>query len=285
MNNHILSNTRVLLIATTLSAMMLAAASMPSLVSTRAFAQQDITSDITSDVNERVNEALTQQPNPNSESEEEEQEASDGDAAAATADEQEGAGDEEQDTSDGDASSSSSTPVNPSNSEINLDSNSEEDVNRVEEDDFVTVAPIIQTSVQPDVNVDANTHVITDEEDCEEANDEVTQANLQGSNQQGRSEGEVGDNSIYVGPTVQVSEQISVNVYADTDVILVEGCDLPSDQVTQASVQGSNQGTSSDIEASEEGSTVLIPAYQRSGQTAEHVDINRDIIKHVAVFQ
>jgi hypothetical protein len=54
----------------------------------------------------------------------------------------------------------------------------------------------VQPSVGVDYNVDVNIHVITDEEDCKEASDEVSQNN-QDSNEEARSDGNVGDNSVY----------------------------------------------------------------------------------------
>jgi hypothetical protein len=275
MNNHILSNTRVLLIATMLSAMMLTASSMPSLVSTKAFAQQDIASE----VNERVNEVLTQVNPLNSEDEDQQQDASDSDTATA-ADEQQVEDEEatttaadEQDASDSEASS---TPENR-DSQINLDSNSQGETSRVEEDERVTVDPIIQTEVQTGINVNADTALVMDEEDCEDANDEVFQGNGQDSNQQARSEGRVGDNGIYVSPKVQTSEQIAYNVNVDVDLVLVEGCD-PSDEVVQANDQSDTQVISSGLEASKDGSTTIIPAEQRSEQRSGNIGVNKDVI-------
>lgn len=244
MNNYILSNKRVITIATMMSFMMLAASSMPSLVPTGAFAQQEIASDVT----EKVNGILTQQSDPNSNS-------------------------GEQDASD---ESESATPENAPDSDINLEAASEEESSSVEEDDFVTVDPITQTNVQPDVNVGVDTALVMDEEDCDEANTEVVQANGQESDQQASSEGRVGDNSFYVSPKTQLSEQIAVNAHVDLDVVLVEGCN-PVDDITQVNAQGSSQGTSSDLSSSPSG-TAIIPSDQRADKHAYNIGVNQDVI-------
>jgi hypothetical protein len=278
MNNYILSNKRVITIATMLSFMMLAASLMPSLAPTGAFAQQtqqDIASTVTSDVTEKVNGMLNPQSDPNSNSGEG---ASDGDnteAAAATT------ADEEQDASDGSESSSdeseSTTPENAPDSDINLDSASEEDTSSVEEDDFVTVDPIVQNNIQTDVNAGADVALVMDEEDCDEANTEVVQANGQDSDQQAGSEGRVGDNSFYVSPKYQLSEQIAVNAHVDLDVVLVEGC-TPVDDITQVNAQRSNQGVGSDLSSSGSGTTALIPANQKADKFAYNIGVNDDYI-------
>jgi hypothetical protein len=276
MNNYILSNKRVITIATMLSFMMLAASLMPSLVPTGAFAQQEIASDVTSGVTEKVNGMLNQQSDPNSNSGED---ASDGEnteaAAAATT------ADEEQDASDGSESSSdeseSATPENAPDSDINLDSASEEDTSSVEEDDFVTVDPIVQNNIQTDVNAGADVALVMDEEDCDEANTEVVQANGQDSDQQADSEGRVGDNSFYVSPKYQISEQIAVNAHVDLDVVLVEGC-TPVDDITQVNAQRSDQGVGSDLSSSGSGTTAIIPANQRADKFAYNIGVNDDYI-------
>lgn len=272
MNNYILSNKRVITIATMMSFMMLAASLMPSLAPTGAFAQQEIASDVT----EKVNGMLTQQSDPNSNSGEQDESEGDNTEAATAAT----TADEEQDASDGSESSSdeseSATPENAPESDINLDSASEEDSSSVEEDDFVTVDPIVQTNVQPDVNTGVDVALVMDEEDCEEANTEVVQANGQDSDQQAGSEGRVGDNSFYVSPKYQLSEQIAVNAHVDLDVVLVEGCN-PVDDITQVNAQESSQGTSSDLSSSPSG-TAIIPANQRADKLAYNIGVNDDYI-------
>lgn len=266
--NNILSNKRVITIATMMSFMMLAASLMPSLAPTGAFAQQEIASDVT----EKVNGMLTQQSDPNSNSGE--QDESDGDnTEAATTDEEQDASDESGSSSD---ESESATPENAPESDINLDSASEEDSSSVEEDDFVTVDPIVQTNVQSDVNTGVDVALVMDEEDCDEANTEVVQANGQDSDQQAGSEGRVGDNSFYVSPKYQLSEQIAVNGHVDLDIVMVEGCN-PVDDITQANAQRSDQGVSSDLSSSPSG-TAIIPANQRADKLAYNIGVNDDYI-------
>ncbi len=265
MNNYILSNKRILAIATMLSFMMLAASAVPSLVPTTAFAQQSIASDITTDVDDRLAEKF----NPGSNSGEGQQGASQGDepvATAATEEEPEGA-------SEG---TESSQPENGPNSEINLDSQSEEDTSRVQENDFVTVDPILQNEVQTDLNVNVDTGLVMDEEDCEEAQNEVVQGNGQQSDQQAGGEGRVGDGDFYVSPKSQLSEQFAMNANVDVDVVLVEGCN-PVDDITQVNAQQQDQGISSDLSSSPSG-TVIIPADQRADKFAYNLGVNRDFV-------
>lgn len=271
MNNYILSNKRVITIATMLSFMMLAASLMPSLAPTGAFAQQEIASDVT----EKVNGMLNPQSDTNSNSGEDASDGENAEAAATTT------ADEEQDASDGSESSSdeseSTTPENAPDSDVNLDSASEEDSSSVEEDDFVTVDPIVQNNVQTDVNAGADVALVMDEEDCDEANTEVVQANGQDSDQQAGSEGRVGDNSFYVSPKYQLSQQIAVNAHVDLDVVLVEGC-TPVDDITQVNAQRSDQGVDSDLSSSGSGTTALIPATQRADKFAYNIGVNDDYI-------
>ena len=269
MNNDILLKRPVLVIATMLSAVMLVASLMPTLVPTGAFAEQHIATD----VNGQVDELLAQVNPLESEDEEDpQQDVSDSDTGTTTAA-------DEQDASDGEASS---TPENRE-SQINLDSDSQAETSRVEEDEHVTVDPITETEVQTGVNVNADTALVLSEEDCEDANDEVFQGNGQDSNQQARSEGRVGDNGVYVSPKTQTTAQIAYNVNVDVDVVLVEGCN-PSDDVVQANDQSATQGISSGLEASRDGSTTIIPAEQRSDQISGNIGVNRDIIRPVAVL-
>jgi len=260
------------MIATMLSAMMLAASTMPSLVPTTAFAQQSVASGI----NANVDEILSQQPNPGSAATEDEPETSDGDdagASAATEDEPEtsAATEDEPETSDGDTSE-----VTPVNSGINLDSDSEEDTTPVNEEDSVTVDPVVQSAVQSDLNVNVDTAVVMDEEDCDEASNEVVQANGQESDQQAATEGRVGDNSMYVGPKMQLSEQVALNANVDIDVVLVDGC-KPVDDITQVNAQSSDQGTSSDLESSPSG-TAIFPANQRADKFAYNIGVEKDFV-------
>ena len=169
-----------------------------------------------------------------------------------------------------------------------LDSTSEEDTSASEEDtsdnagsdNDVIVDPIMQTDIEADANVNADFHVITDEDDCDQANDEVNQANVQSADQEGRSDGEVGDNGLYVSPKAQIAEEIGLNVNLDSDIILTEGCNPPNDELHQANTQSSDQRTGSDIEAGGD-STVKIPSYQESGIVSRNIGIDRDVMRPV----
>src|SRR5215203_835934 len=132
----------------------------------------------------------------------------------------------------------------------------------------VEVDPIIQTNV--------GTAVVTDEEDCEEASNDVTQEISQPSDQQASRDVEQGEGSLYVNPVVQTNAQVGFNTNVDYDVILVDGCQ-PEDNVSQDTLQDSNQQANRDIEAGA-GSDQLLPTFQRSDQIAQNRQINEDIL-------
>jgi hypothetical protein len=160
--------------------------------------------------------------------------------------------------------------------QLNVDYKDQEDNSEIEGgDNSVVVDPKVQTSVQPAVNVDVNTHVITDEEDCDEASDEVNQGNIQFANQEARSDGKVGEGSFYVSPVVQLSTQVALNVYVDTDVILVPGCN-PSDEVNQGNVASANQEADSDVEADE--GNAITPSYQRADVIQRNDNVQNEVI-------
>jgi hypothetical protein len=267
MNIDFVTNKRILMIATMLSSMMLAASMMPSLVPTTAFAQNVPDASV---INENVERALSGQSGSDSAAaatEEDGQEASDGDdTGSAAATEEDG-----QEASDGDTSE-----VTPVNSGINLDSNSEEDTTPVNSEDSLTVDPVVQSAVQSDLNVNVDTALVMDEEDCDEASNEVVQANGQESGQQAATEGRVGDNSIFVGPKLQLSEQVALNANVDIDVVLVDGCN-PSDDITQVNAQSQDQGIGSDLTSSESG-TAIFPAYQMADNQAYNYGVEQDYV-------
>jgi hypothetical protein len=258
MNNNILSKRSVLLMATMLSAMMLAASSMPSLVLTRAFAQGDVFED------DEVG-----QSNPNSAKQED---IPDVDALLTQL---AGGSTSEEGRSDGEVEDNRLTQL--AGGSTSEEGRSDGEV----EDNRITVDPIAQTKVETGVNVNVDTHVIMDEENCEDANDEVNQANVQSADQEGRSDGEVGDNSFYVSPKFQTSEQVAYNVNVDTDVILADGCGMPTDELNQANVQSADQEAGSDIKTGDEGSMIIIPTNQRSDQISRNIGIDNDIIQPV----
>jgi hypothetical protein len=217
MNNNTVSRKLVLMIATMLSTVMLAASSMSSLAPATAFAEQDGSVD-----------DLLRQISSSSDSQNESRE------------------------NEGGANS-------------------------------VTVDPIVQTAVQPAVNVNVDTHVITDKANCEEANDNVDQANDQSADQQGRSDGTVGEGSLYVSPKVQTAQQVALNVNVDTDVIIADGC-TPRDNLNQANDQSTSQDAGSNVDAGK-GSNIILPTIQNSGTLAQNLNVNNDVIQPVPLLQ
>jgi hypothetical protein len=262
MTNDMISKKQVLMAATMLLAITFVA-TMPLLVPTTiAFAQQE--EGTLPDV-----DAILQGVNIDSQSEEQQSSSESETGAAASADEE-----EQQGSSESDAVSQ----ANPANSEMDIDAEEEAEISTTEEDDPVNVNPITQTEVQSDANVNADIAVVDDEEECDEATNESTQGIGQGSNQITGSQGQVGDNSIYVSPKTQFSAQSAINVNADFDIVLTEGCEPEEDTVSQVIVQQSGQGVGNDLEASSEGSTTIVPVQQRSEQISESIGINDDII-------
>src|SRR5215203_703023 len=84
--------------------------------------------------------------------------------------------------------------------QVSPDSTNDEDTSNNAGSGDVVVDPVVETAAEADTNVNADTHVITDEADCDEANDEVNQANEQSVDQGDRADGEVGDNGLFVSP-------------------------------------------------------------------------------------
>jgi hypothetical protein len=217
MNSKTASKKSVLTLATMLSAIMLAASSMPSLVPTTAFAQQEGSAD----------DLLKQ---------------------------------------------------------LNLGSNNQKHIRENEGgDNSVIVDPIVQASVQPAININVNTHVITDKEDCEEASDSVDQANELSAGQEGRSDGNVGEGSLYVSPKVQQSTQFALNLNVDTDVILAEGC-IPRDNTSQANELSADQNAGGNIDEGK-GSTIITPTIQNADQIERNQNVNNDVIQPVPFLQ
>lgn len=154
------------------------------------------------------------------------------------------------------------------------DSNNQSDIRENEGgDNSVVVDPIVQPSADVDWNVNVDTHVITDEQNCEEANDEVSQANDQGSTQEARSDGNVGDNSVYISPQVQLATLVAGNTNVDVDVV-PEGCN-PTDTISQTNDQTASQDTGGEVEAGE-GSIIQVPTYQNADTYARNDNINTD---------
>ncbi len=167
--------------------------------------------------------------------------------------------------------------------EDNADSNNQRDVRENEGgDSSVIVDPKVQPSVDVKLNIDVNTHVITDEEDCDEASDEVSQENNQDSAEKARSDGNVGDNSVYVSPQVQTTTLVGANLYVDTDIV-PEGC-TPHDKVNQENDQTSSQDAGGDVKAGG-GSTIEIPINQRADTISRNDNINTDATIPVSLHQ
>lgn len=158
--------------------------------------------------------------------------------------------------------------------EENADSNNQSDIRENQGgDNSVIVDPIVQPQVGVGLNIDVNTHVITDPENCDEANDEVSQGNNQDSTAEARSNGNVGDNSVYVSPQVQTTTLVGANVYVDTDVV-PEGCN-PTDTVNQGNDQTASQDAGGEVQAGE-NSIINIPVNQRADTVSLNENANTD---------
>jgi hypothetical protein len=165
-------------------------------------------------------------------------------------------------------------PVTAFAQEDDGDSEIQSDIQENEGDDnSVVVDPISQTEVEVDVNVDANTNVISDEEDCDEASNEVSQENDQNPSSEARSDGNVGDNSIYFSPKAQTTVLVAENINVDTDVV-PEGCN-PEDRVNQDNDQDPGQIAGGDVETGENSITNL-QIYQRAFVLGENRNLDTD---------
>jgi hypothetical protein len=156
----------------------------------------------------------------------------------------------------------------------NADSNIQRDIHENEGGDWsVIVDPIVQPNVDVSSNIGVNAHVILDPEDCEEASDEESQVNNQDSTQEARSDGNVGDNSVYVSPQVQTNTQVATNLLVDVDVVPA-GCD-PSDTVVQANNQDSSQEAGGDVQGGE-NSRLIVKTFTRSDNIERNQNVNVD---------
>jgi hypothetical protein len=165
-------------------------------------------------------------------------------------------------------------PVTAFAQEVDGDSENQSDIHENEGgDNSVVVDSIGQTEVDVDLNVDANTNVITDEEDCDEASDEVSQENDQNPSSESRSDGNVGDNSVYVSSQTQTTVLVAENVNVDTDVV-PEGCN-PDDRVNQDNDQSPSQSAGGDVETGENTITNL-QIHQRAFALAENRNVDTD---------
>jgi hypothetical protein len=170
--------------------------------------------------------------------------------------------------------SMASVPTTAFAQEDSTDANNQRDIHKNEGGDgSIVVDPIVQPSADLKLNIGANAHVITDPEDCDEANDEESQQNNQDSTQEARSDGNVGDNSVYVTPQVQTRTQIAANLYVDVDVVPA-GCD-PSDTVDQGNDQESSQDAGGDVQAGDDSRTI-VRVIQRTDNVALNDNVNTD---------
>ena len=158
--------------------------------------------------------------------------------------------------------------------EDNADSNNQSDIRENEGgDNSVVVEPIVQPQVDVDYNVDVSVDVITDEEDCDEASDEISQENNQNPSQEARSDGNVGDNSVFVSPQVQTTTLVAGNVYVDTDVA-PEACDT-TDTVNQENNQNPSQDAGGEVEDGN-NSITNIQILQRADTISRNDNVNTD---------
>jgi hypothetical protein len=165
-------------------------------------------------------------------------------------------------------------PVTAFAQEVDGDSDNQSDIRENEGgDNSVVVDSIAQTEVDVDLNVDVNTDVITDEEDCDEASDEVSQENDQNPSSEARSDGNVGDDSIYASSQTQTTVLVAENVNVDTDVV-PEGCN-PNDRVNQDNDQSPSQIAGGDVETGENPITNL-QIHQRAVALAENRNVDTD---------
>ena len=108
----------------------------------------------------------------------------------------------------------------PHDTQINTDSNKQKSTNQEEADDGGMIGdPTIQNSVQRGINVDVTPHIVTDKKSCEDANDDVTQQNLQTSDQEANTNVKSGHGSTVVSPIYQRSNHIEKNIAINRDVI------------------------------------------------------------------
>ena len=165
----------------------------------------------------------------------------------------------------------------------NADSNNQRDIHENQGgDNSVVVDPIVQPDVGVALNINVNTHVITDPENCDEASDEVSQGNNQDSTEEARSNGNVGDNSVYVSPQVQTTTLVGANLYVDTDVV-PEGCN-PADTVNQGNDQTASQDAGGDVEAGR-NSIINIPTVQNADTVSRNDNVNTDATIPVSLPQ
>ncbi len=123
-------------------------------------------------------------------------------------------------------------------------------------------APIVQTNVQPQLNVNVDVDLVFHPEDCQDASDDLNQGNEASSNQESSSD----------GPKVDTSVQTGLNVAVTPDLVFTDAC-KPTDHTTQSNDLSSNQQGSSNPEDGDhnltDGST-----YATSASDARNVAVD-----------
>jgi hypothetical protein len=157
-------------------------------------------------------------------------------------------------------------------------------------DGGLVVEPTIQVSTQTATNVnnDNDVYIVLgcddDDSNLEISDDDVvTQTNRQAANQVVHKDSEVGDGGLVVNPHIQRSTQTATNVNNDNDVYIVLGGDdddsnleiSDDDKVTQLNEQIANQVVHKDSEVGD-GGLVVNPHIQRSAQTATNYNEDND---------
>lgn len=219
MNNNTVSRKVVPMIATILSAIMLAVSSIPSLVPATAFAQQDETVD---------NLPGLSNIEPNNEAEnivEDKSVVVDPTIQVSTETATNVNNDNDVAFSEGCADISDDDEVTQTNRQA---ADQEVHKNNDVGDGGIVVEPTIQVSTQiaTNVNTDNDVYIVLgcDDGDAKISDDDkVTQQNEQIANQESISDSEVGDGGVLVSPDIQRSTQIATNHNEDNDRVVYVG--------------------------------------------------------------
>jgi hypothetical protein len=188
MSNKIIPNKYVLLTATILSAMMLAASPVPSLLPTTAFAaSDDVVVDPTSQTDAET--GVNVEVNPDVHISDDCEDLNDADEIEQVNDQ----------------------PINQEDQKNN-------DVG----EDGIVVEPTVQTAVQTglNVNVDPDVFVVIGCGDVSveiNEDDEIEQANVQPATQEALSDSEVGEDGVLISPDYQTAAETGYNINEDSD--------------------------------------------------------------------
>jgi hypothetical protein len=266
MSDNLLSNKYVLLIATILSVIMLAASMVPSLFLSTAFAASDDDDDVVVDPTIQVSIELDEN-------------IIDVDPGITLS---VGCGDINNDDK--------VTQVNEQTTNQEVHKNN--DVG----DGGVVVEPTIQASVQTAVNINVDSDVLI-VLGCFDGNveisddDKVTQVNEQTVSQEVHKNNDVGDGGMLVSPTIQKATSTALNYNAENDRVVFithpklvtrsPGCVLnindDDDKVTQVNEQTVNQEVLSDSEVGD-GGMLFSPTIQKATSTALNYNADKDVV-------